>query len=662
LTIDIESALNALTMGRFEAGEMGTTGVLVPGWMLGRYQIVRLLSVGGMAEIYLARAAGIAGFEKRVVIKRMLPRLATDQAFIDMFLGEARLAAKLDHPNITQVHDIGEATGDYYYAMEYVPGCDLRGILHEECRHGRMVPIAIAVAIGRGICAGLEHAHGLAGSDGALLGIVHRDVSPSNVLVSRDGSVKVTDFGVAKVAVDGTRTRAGFLKGKLGYMSPEQVCSEPLDRRSDVFCIGIVLWELLAGRRLFSGEGEFAVLQRIVHDPVPAPSTIRSDVPAALEAVVMRALHRDRTLRFQTARDMQRELEAFTRQARLATSDLAIGEYMRRLFPSEVPQTQIIEDPFVEEEVQIEVDLADPAQPTRAGRPSAPAPAATAGRTGAAARRTLGGLLFAAVMVIVLTALLLIRLGDGTPSRYAPPPSATPRAAAMPAAAPPAAPPAPVALPIQSPQVSKSPLPSDRPQAESVSAGRRIRPLRPVAHETSADRTHRPEYRTDRTDPTAAAIEPPAAPPPTAPAPTAVAIAPLAGLPIDPPPPRRVPPPRPPPPAGSLDAIPSIRSVEVRGSLQGSVVRRTIEHALGRYRACYRRAARDAARTSAATLRLDLQIDESGMVGAVAVGSAPLPGLGRCVEAATARLRSPITPDVGVAHATLLLGFEPVAP
>jgi serine/threonine protein kinase len=314
-------------------------GALPPGAKLGRYEVLGMLSIGGMAEIYLARTEGIAGFEKVVVVKRMLPHLALSPEYVNMFLAEARLGAMLDHPNVVGVHDIGEHDGNYYYAMEYVRGPDLRRIMRAAGDEHGPVPVHCGIAVGIGLCAGLEHAHELADLDGQPLGVVHRDVSLSNVLVSFDGTVKVTDFGVAKLTLSDHKTRAGTLKGKVGYMSPEQVRGETLDRRSDLFAVGIILYELTTGRRLFRPRrSELEVLQRIAKENIEPPSLILPDYPYGLEDVVMRALARDREMRYQTARELQRDLEAVMLAGRHAATASELGEYVRGL----VPPTQVL--------------------------------------------------------------------------------------------------------------------------------------------------------------------------------------------------------------------------------------------------------------------------------------------------------------------------------
>jgi serine/threonine protein kinase len=301
--------------------------MLPPGARLGRYKILRHLASGGMADIYLVRATGIAGFEKTLVLKRIRPDHAGEPSFITMFLDEARLAATLDHPNIAQVHDIGTEDGNYYFTMEYVHGASVHAIQ----KTTRTLGLDAALAIVCGAAAGLHHAHDKKNRSGVPLEIVHRDVSPSNILVTFDGAVKLVDFGIAKAIARLTETRGGTVKGKFGYMSPEQCRGEAVDRRSDVFALGVVLFELTVGRALFPGDNEFEVVNKVCNAPLPRPSQLVAEYPAELEAIVMRALERDRERRTPTARQLQLELEAFAREARLSLSPVAIADAMRAL-------------------------------------------------------------------------------------------------------------------------------------------------------------------------------------------------------------------------------------------------------------------------------------------------------------------------------------------
>ncbi len=320
---------------------VGTTGSH-PANQLGKYQLIRRIATGGMAELFLARATAIHGFEKLVVLKRILPQHAESEEFIRMFLAEARLAATLHHPNIVQVYDIGEDESAYFFTMEYVQGQDLRKLVRAARKADRALPLEHILHIVMGVAAGLHHAHEKIGTDGRPLGIVHRDVSPSNVLVTYEGGVKIVDFGIAKAATAQTATIAGTLKGKIPYMSPEQCRGESVDRRSDIFSIGTLLWELTTGARLFTGENEFAIINRVAAGTVPLPTSVRPDYPPELEAIVMRALTADREHRYSTALDLQIDLEDFAREARLPVSSTRMSKFMRELFEEEMRQTALL--------------------------------------------------------------------------------------------------------------------------------------------------------------------------------------------------------------------------------------------------------------------------------------------------------------------------------
>ncbi|MBT8496153.1 MAG: serine/threonine protein kinase, partial [Deltaproteobacteria bacterium] len=311
-------------------------GQLRPGTILGRYRIVSHLATGGMAEIYLARASGIANFEKLVVVKRILPFFATNSEFVEMFLDEARLSAGLHHPNIAQVFDIGDHQGNYFFTMEYVHGQDSRAVLKRNRRLGTRVPVPNVLEIVIQAAGALHYAHTQKGPDGESLGIVHRDVSPSNILITYDGTVKVVDFGVAKAAGRQRETRTGTLKGKISYMSPEQVAAEDLDARSDVFALGILFWELVTNRKLFDGPTEISVLQQVAEGAVMPPSALCPNIPPPLDDIVMKALARRPEDRFQSAQELQSALEHFAHDAKLMTSPRSLARYMRETFADEL--------------------------------------------------------------------------------------------------------------------------------------------------------------------------------------------------------------------------------------------------------------------------------------------------------------------------------------
>jgi len=301
---------------------------------LGRYEILKHLARGGMAEVLLGRTTGIEGFARHVVIKRIHAAQAHDRRYVAMFLDEARLAASLHHHNIVQVNDIGEVDGEYFFAMEYVHGEDTRALLSEVTQHGQLVPIEHAMAIVCAAAAGLHHAHEQRGPDREPLGIVHRDVSPANILIGYDGGVKVADFGIAKATHRTTKTRTGTLKGKVAYMSPEQCVGEAVDRRSDVFSLGIVLYELLTARRLFKAENDFMTMTAIVLGYIPPPSKFRPELPPQLEDIVLRALATKPSDRYATAHELRLALEQLAATLQLSMSSTALADYMHAVFGS----------------------------------------------------------------------------------------------------------------------------------------------------------------------------------------------------------------------------------------------------------------------------------------------------------------------------------------
>jgi len=305
---------------------------LAPGTVLGRYELVQAVAIGGMAEIYLARSQGPQRFEKYVILKRILPHLAVDDRFVEMFLEEARLAATMSHSNVVQVLDFGESAGSFYFTMEYVHGEDARTILKACRKRERRLDIADAITIVSNAAAGLHYAHELVDDHGQPLGVVHRDVSPSNIMVTFDGTVKVADFGIAKATQRSSATNTGTIKGKVSYMSPEQCQGEALDRRSDVFSLGIVLYELTTGLKLFGGENDLAIMRRIIEKDVAPPSTLVPDYPPALDRIVSRALQRARDDRHASALELQTDLEQFCRSAGHVTSAPELANAMQGMF------------------------------------------------------------------------------------------------------------------------------------------------------------------------------------------------------------------------------------------------------------------------------------------------------------------------------------------
>ncbi|HEU0033794.1 MAG TPA: protein kinase [Kofleriaceae bacterium] len=302
----------------------------------GKYYLLERINVGGMAEVFRAKAFGVEGFERLVAVKRILPNIAEDKEFIRMFIEEAKLSVQLNHANIAQIFDLGVVDGSYYIALEHVHGRDLRGIF-DRCRQvGEPMPVAQACFIAMKLCEGLDYAHNKRDQAGRELHLVHRDVSPQNVLVSFEGEVKIIDFGIAKAAGKGSKTQAGILKGKFGYMSPEQVRGLPVDRRSDVFSCGIVLYELLTGERLFVGESDFSTLEKVRNVEILPPSTYNRRIPDELERIVLKALSKDVDDRYQNAIDLHDELQAFVYTAGEFYSRKDLAGWMKKTFGKEI--------------------------------------------------------------------------------------------------------------------------------------------------------------------------------------------------------------------------------------------------------------------------------------------------------------------------------------
>ena len=302
----------------------------------GKYTLLDRIAVGGMAEIFLARQAGLEGFEKTIVIKRIRPHLSKQASFVKMFLNEAKLAAQLNHPNIVQIYDLGKINESYFIAMEYIFGRDMRRIIPKADTKEIPFPMVYALKIASSVCEGLFYAHQKADIYGNPLNIVHRDITPENIFVSFDGTVKVLDFGIAKAANQIEQTKAGEIKGKLSYMSPEQCMGKPLDCRSDIFSLGTVLYEWITGFKLFTGESEVAILKNITEGKIYKPSYFKSDIPDAVEAILMKSLEKDRDKRYQTAWEMQYDLDQFLSQNEFTPSNIHLSNFLRQLFLDEM--------------------------------------------------------------------------------------------------------------------------------------------------------------------------------------------------------------------------------------------------------------------------------------------------------------------------------------
>jgi eukaryotic-like serine/threonine-protein kinase len=276
-----------------------------------RYRVVEKLESGGMAEVFRAESEGLQGFKKQVAIKRVLPHLSEKKKFISMFLDEARLSAHLSHSNCVQVFDIGVGDNAYFIVMEFVDGANLKTIAESLRKAEKEFPAHYVAFIAQEICKGLSYAHELVDPQGNDLHIVHRDMSPPNVLVTKYGEVKIVDFGLAKANSQLERSEPGIIKGKFSYLSPEAAMGQEVDSRTDIFAVGIILWELLAGRRLFLGETDFQTVKKVQQAVVPSISGINSKVPPDLERIVGKALARDPNVRYRTARELGQDLSKF---------------------------------------------------------------------------------------------------------------------------------------------------------------------------------------------------------------------------------------------------------------------------------------------------------------------------------------------------------------
>jgi eukaryotic-like serine/threonine-protein kinase len=300
----------------------------------GKYHLLRRLGKGGMAEVYLAKQSGLDGFEKLVVIKKILPHLSGSAEFSKMFLGEARTAADLRHPNVVNIFEVGEDEGTYYMAMEFLHGQDIRRVQRQCHRVGTNVPLPHALQMILDAANGLHYAHNKTDIYNQQLQIIHRDISPQNIIVTYDGSTKIVDFGIAKATSQTTETATGVVKGKYTYMSPEQAGGHVLDQRTDQYALGIVLWELLTQRRLFKRESDILTLTAITEGDVPSPRQY-ADIPKTLEKIVLKALARERNARFADCHEFMMAMEDFLASERIVHSPARLGAYLRELFEEE---------------------------------------------------------------------------------------------------------------------------------------------------------------------------------------------------------------------------------------------------------------------------------------------------------------------------------------
>jgi serine/threonine-protein kinase len=457
---------------------------LPPGTRIGRYTLVRRVATGGMAEVYLAQLRGAERFAKLVALKLILPQFAADPEFARMFLDEARLASRLHHPNVTQVLDFGEFRGEHYITMEYVHGRHLLDLMR--AHRGRALPREVALTIVSGVARALHHMHELRDHDGSPLGLVHRDVSPSNVLLSYEGAIKLTDFGIAKAVELTSATRTGAFKGKIGYASPEQCRGDAIDRRSDLFSAGILLYETTLGARAFSGPNEFAVLGRVARADYVPPEQIDAAYPASLASLLRKALALDPSERFATAAEMAEALDACAHTEQWRLSPARVVESMSTNFGDSPPLTTADESSIL---------LRDPS----AASPVLPPVAASQVTVAEPRRRGLAMVLLGAAALVSTTALaatyVLTQLGRDDaaiarpePELDAPAVAATRTTGPEPAvAAPPAS--APTSL---DPPVAVVPTPSAAPVAVAptpVASPAGAAPATPVSEPVTREST-----------------------------------------------------------------------------------------------------------------------------------------------------------------------------
>ena len=472
-----------------------------------RYELVGEIASGGMATVYLARLTGVGGFQRFVAMKRLHPHLASEKEFVEMFLDEARIAARIHHPNVVPILEVGASTVGYYLVMEYIEGDTLARLLARAATRGKRLPVGIALRIALDMLSGLHAAHELRDDAGEAVQLVHRDVSPQNVLVGVDGIARITDFGVARAASRLTATRVGQLKGKIAYMAPEQAAGEEsLDRRADVFAAGIVVWEELAAKRLFKAENEAATLSRVMTEPVPPLTTIVPGLSAGLSAVVMRALERNPDQRFSTCAQFADALEAAaTGKERIATPR-ELAAYVTEVLGEEVSAQR--------EAVRAWIARSEPSQVgLNSGGPSTSVSAAAMSLPGfepsqsAVQSQSMPQKGRSSAWLFVLVLLLLVAVGGGSflfaretgPRRQAAavPPAPTPVATAAPSAltlGPEPASSDPSAVPLEVPTVVK-PVLQQRPRGAAKATATDSDPVKKTKKKSDDDVDLRNPYR-----------------------------------------------------------------------------------------------------------------------------------------------------------------------
>jgi TonB family protein len=399
----------------------------------GQYTLMRRIATGGMAEVWQARMKGVEGFQKTVAIKKILPSLTDSVDFVTMFIDEAKLAAQLQHNGIIHIYDLGKIGDDYYIAMEYVEGKDLRSILNQARAAQRPMSQGLALLVAARLAAALDYAHRKKDFEGRELGLVHRDVSPQNVLIGYEGDIKLCDFGIVKAVSKASKTQMGALKGKLQYMSPEQAWGKPVDARSDIFSLGALLFEMLTGRRLFAGDSEISILDAVREGRMDRPRSVDPTIPREVDELVMRALARDPDDRFETAGQMQRELEKVLSGTRPQPAQADLAHYMHELFGAEARAEQPPAAAAVAvAPPEILTPIASEVSPPRAGAEVAAIPPREGTRAGESEGKGRGLLIAAIVAAVLVGAGLYYFFGRGKAVPEAPPPAAEPVSQAAP--------------------------------------------------------------------------------------------------------------------------------------------------------------------------------------------------------------------------------------
>ncbi|HEX9160171.1 MAG TPA: TonB family protein [Thermoanaerobaculia bacterium] len=348
------------------------------GIAFGQYVLLEKIATGGMAEVWKARMRGVEGFQKIVAIKKILPHLSDNQEFVDMFVDEAKLAAQLNHNNIIHIYDLGKIANSYYIAMEYVDGHDLKTILKRAEDHGHPMTVELALFVASKIASALDYAHRRRDFNEKELSLVHRDVSPQNVLISQEGDIKLCDFGIAKAATKASHTQVGALKGKLQYMSPEQASGKSIDRRSDIFALGAVLFEMLTGRKLFTGDNEISILEQVREARITSPSHYNDEVTPEIDRIVAKALEKDPAARYQSAGEMARDIDPILYSMRPTPTSADLAIYMHHIWSAE-PTPRLEERPpevsnTAVTEIGVDLDRTPAAATLAATAPSIVAP------------------------------------------------------------------------------------------------------------------------------------------------------------------------------------------------------------------------------------------------------------------------------------------------